>query len=832
MNKILQNLLQYPKTIVIFFLSLSVISIFLVFNFLQVNTSTDDLINKKLKFKIDQDKLKKDFEILDNNILVKISGQKNAVKKNSKLIIEDLKKRDDLSFYYSPSLDEVFKNNFFVFLNDNQKKELISTLYKNQPFISEISNNPRLEGFNNLLSLMLMKENLDENEIVNLVKILKSFKNSSYENELVDWSEIINRNSSDLFIIVGIKKDKLEDSGFSNFYNYLDSLSNKFSSVSINYTGGLVIDYEEISSVANGASKAGFLSLFFVTVILWIAFKNLKAIFFLIISIIIGLTITLGLTTIIVGQLNLISVAFAVLFIGLSVDYGIQIYSRILENKNKLEKNHVILKVKSISNTLLIASVPSMVGFISFIPTNYSGLSELGIISFLGLIVGLLTNLLFFSSLIIIFDCYLKKIKNKKVNLYKSCFSLLYKQKKIIFLFILFVLVFTFINLNKINFDSDALNLKDDSLKSVVLAKQLIEKNPTSDYIISVVLNKKDFNSQDNFKDILSKKSVKSIFSYKNLVDDYNNDELDYFKFLISSQIDESFYSSFEDLNDFKRLLKKVSKIDNANLSSESLLLLDFLEENILTVEEYKKLQQNYFLKFDEMTAVLRNLGKKNDNLVKNLPFFYKERYLSNSEKYRIEIFPSKDVSQKENLSEFVQEVQSVYPDATGMPVVQYYAGNVVINSFIFAMVISLIFLTGFIFFIFRKVKFVLITLSCLFLGALLTIFLMIILKINFNFANMISLPLLFSLGVSYPVYYLRRYIELQSIDLVVDSKTPSAIFLSAMTTICSFSTLAVSSHQGTSSMGILLFISLLMTIISSMFLLPIILSTLKLSIK
>ena len=166
------------------------------------------------------------------------------------------------------------------------------------------------------------------------------------------------------------------------------------------------------------------------------------------------------------------------------------------------------------------------------------------------------------------------------------------------------------------------------------------------------------------------------------------------------------------------------------------------------------------------------------------------------------------------------------------MPVVQYYAGNVVINSFFFALLVSLIFLTTFIFLIFKNIKFVIVTLLCLFFGFLLTIFSMIISKIDFNFANMISLPLLFSLGVSYPVYFLRRFIELENIDLVIKSKTPSAIFLSAMTTICSFSTLAVSSHQGTSSMGILLFISLLMTILSSMLFLPIILSVFKVSVK
>ena len=60
-----------------------------------------------------------------------------------------------------------------------------------------------------------------------------------------------------------------------------------------------------------------------------------------------------------------------------------------------LKVKKIISDVKNISNTLLIASIPSMVGFISFVPTNYIGLSELGIISFFGLIVGLFTNLFF-----------------------------------------------------------------------------------------------------------------------------------------------------------------------------------------------------------------------------------------------------------------------------------------------------------------------------------------------------------------------------------------------------------------------------------------------------
>ena len=143
----------------------------------------------------------------------------------------------------------------------------------------------------------------------------------------------------------------------------------------------------------------------------------------------------------------------------------------------------------------------------------------------------------------------------------------------------IFIFIFNIIFFDKINFDSDALNLKDDNLKSVALAKQLIEKNPTSDYIISVVLDKEGFDNKDTYEKLLNLKTVKSIFSFKDLVNIYNNDELEYFKFLISSQLDETFYSELDELKKFKNLLKKVSKIDNQNLIQNSELLWIFLRK-------------------------------------------------------------------------------------------------------------------------------------------------------------------------------------------------------------------------------------------------------------
>ena len=160
------------------------------------------------------------------------------------------------------------------------------------------------------------------------------------------------------------------------------------------------------------------------------------------------------------------------------------------------------------------------------------------------------------------------------------------------------------------------------------------------------------------------------------------------------------------------------------------------------------------------------------------------------------------------------------------MPVVQIEAGKIVVDSFVYAFIFHfcniLIFINNF------SKNLLCIAMHRFFANALtLLIFLMIIFKINLNFANMISL-ILFSLGISYPIYFLRRYSEMKGTIKVFNSNTPLAILTSSLTTIASFGTLYLSSHDGTSSMGLLLFLSLLTTLISSLVFLPIFTSFIK----
>ena len=113
------------------------------------------------------------------------------------------------------------------------------------------------------------------------------------------------------------------------------------------------------------------------------------------------------------------------------------------------------------------------------------------------------------------------------------------------------------------------------------------------------------------------------------------------------------------------------------------------------------------------------------------MPEYYKDRYISKNLKYRLEIFPEHDVSIKSNLTKFVNDALDVFPNASGMPIIQQKAGEIVVESFMKALLISLLFLVFFLYLIFRNVYFALISLGSLIIATFLTIFCMIIFNIK-----------------------------------------------------------------------------------------------------
>jgi hypothetical protein len=207
------------------------------------------------------------------------------------------------------------------------------------------------------------------------------------------------------------------------------------------------------------------------------------------------------------------------------------------------------------------------------------------------------------------------------------------------------------------------------------------------------------------------------------------------------------------------------------------------------------------------------------------LPPEVTDRWVSADGRQLIEVHPSEDFAGENAAGEFVSQVREIAPMATGLPVVHVEAKKTVVGAFqlafVFALVIVIIVLTIFL----RSAIDTLLVLGPILLASSVTVAIAVLLNLPFNFANIITLPLLLGIGVDNGIHMVHRMkIAPPSAGNVLQTSTSRAVLFSSLTTICSFGTLAFSPHVGMASMGTLLSIGLFCSLLATLILLPVLL--------
>jgi hopanoid biosynthesis associated RND transporter like protein HpnN len=216
----------------------------------------------------------------------------------------------------------------------------------------------------------------------------------------------------------------------------------------------------------------------------------------------------------------------------------------------------------------------------------------------------------------------------------------------------------------------------------------------------------------------------------------------------------------------------------------------------------------------------LRNLLKAQEVTRANLPADLTEQWVTPSGQARVDVAPKGDSNDNAVLRRFAGAVQSVAPDATEGPISILEARRAIVGAFIEAGACALISIGILLWITLRRLGDVLLTLVPLLLACVVTLEICVIVGLPLNFANIIALPLLLGVGVAFKIYYIMAWREGQT--NLLQSVLTRAVTFSACTTATAFGSLWFSSHPGTSSMGKLLAISLLTTMLAAAFFQPV----------
>ncbi|HWX85540.1 MAG TPA: MMPL family transporter [Xanthobacteraceae bacterium] len=606
-------------------------------------------------------------------------------------------------------------------------------------------------------------------------------------------------------------------------------------------TGPVPLADEEFATIKENAALNATVTIAIVLFILWLALRWFRIIFAVFVALVVGLAVTAAGGMLMVGTLNLISVYFAVLFVGLGVDFGLQFSVRYRAERHEVDDLHeaLLYSGRRAGAPLTLAALATAAGFLSFLPTDYKGVSELGLIAGVGMLIAFFTSITLLPAL-------LSRLKPPSEPQHLGYTALapvdafLERHRMPILIITLLIVAAGLPLLYNLQFDFNPMNLRSKTTESVATFLEL-KNDPESGANDIEILQPTLRGADATAAKLRALPQVKRVTTLSTFIPDRQSEKLaliaDAAKTLnpalnptaaaaptSDAQTVSMINSTVDALNRLagdgtgtgavaaKRLAAAMTTLAKADPSVRQRAEAVFVQPLKTTLDD------------------LRNLLQAQTISRENLPANLARDWITSDGLARIDVAPKGDPNNNEVLRTFARAVQTVAPDATEGPIAILEARRTVVTAFIVAGACALLSIAIILWVTLRRISDVLLTLIPLLMAGIVTLEICVLIGMPLNFANIIALPLLLGVGVAFKIYYIMAWREGQT--NLLQSVLTRAVTFSACTTATAFGSLWFSSHPGTSSMGKLLAISLLTTMAAAAFFQPILMGKPRQALK
>ena len=854
--------IRHARFVTFLALSLTTLISIYVFQNFAINSSTTDMLSKDLPFRQNSERIDDAFPQMVSNLVIVIEGQTADIADDAAIVLSRALRRDQALYHsvYNPKSESFFRRNGLLYLDVDEIYDLSDKLAEIQPFLGTIWRDPNLRGFFKILGLSIdqwikapgdgflrLEGILDAAADVADAQLAGRFHSLS-------WTSLIAGENGSLddrrrFIVVKPVRDHESLQPAEAAIDEIRKLSldldlSPEQGVSVRLTGAVALEEEELESVEKGMGAAAIISFVLVMGLLFLGLRQAGIVAACLVTLLAGLIWTTGFAIWAVGALNLLSVAFAVLFIGLSIDFGIHFalrYKEILRNGfNQFDA--LAETARGVGGAMTLCAASAAIAFYAFLPTKYDGLAELGLIAGTGMFIALFANLTVLPALIV--SC-ISFPSVSDANAPSSIFGdknwdRIFRRSKWICSSALILVVAALFVIPKASFDFDPLNLKDPTTESVSTLTDLIADGSLDHHTIEILAP--NLEVADSLAERLRNLSaVGEVETLSNFIPANQDIKLSVIQDLgliigptISNVAEAQNLQNKDRIEEWSRLSDKLSLLARVNAGSLGVSakrlqkmcsrLIESQAGGAALMEFEKRLLTGLLGRLD---GLRQSLEAKRVAL-NTLPIALRNRLVSKDGRALIKVRPKSNLKDRQALEAFVRAVQSVSPGAAGAPVVILEAGQAVIGAFLQALALAVSGVAILLWLVLGNLREVGLVFAPLVLASLLTAAGVTLFGLNFNLANVIVLPLLFGLGVAGGIHILERNRFESGVDETFQTSTPRAVLFSALTTIGSFGSISISAHPGTSSMGVLLMFALAMSLLSTLVFLPALLSLIQ----
>lgn len=787
-------------------------------------------------------------------IAVVVDGATGDVAERAAATLEGaLAARADLfSAVTRPDGSAFFRRSAFLFLPDEAVRETTERIIAAQPLLGTLAADPSLRGLANVFGLVLEGVARGDARLADITVAMEALAPSAEaalaeRRRYLDWGALFTgREPSVLetrrFVLA---KPRLDFASLSPGAAAGEVIRGTAASlhltpeygVTLRLTGQVVMADEEFATVAEGAVANTALSLMLVAGLLWLALHSFRLILPVLATLVLGLLVTAAFGAAVIGPYNPLSIAFAVLFIGLGVDFGIQYAVRAREERFLLAlRGHrdlagALAAASGVAGPgILLAAIAIACGFFAFLPTEYRGVSELGAIAGVGMLVAAGLSLTVLPALVCL-TAPPAEMKEIGWPVMARLEHALTRNPRAGVAVVAAVALAGLAALPWLGFDFNPLNLRDPRAESVATFRELMRSPETTPNTLSVLAP--DLAAATALAQRLEElPEVAQAMTLLSFVPEDQRNKLamihDTAELLGPTLTPGAVLPAPDDgtvsdaLRQLARALNRAAVGGSVEADAARRLAIA-----LRRLGEGSTGQRHTFAEA-VLPGLRTTLGQLGEALTARpvteaaLPPELRRDWVTPDGRARIEIFPRDLSDSNATMARFAAAVQRQAPEATG-PAISVQASSATIReAFGLAGAIGAAATLGLLLLALKSLRLALLALAPLLLAGVLTLATSALLGPTLNLANIIALPLLFGIGVAFDIYYVVAWRNGER-ELLASPLTRAVLF-SALTTSSAFGTLALANHPGTASMGELLAMSLGYTLLAVLLALPVLL--------
>jgi hopanoid biosynthesis associated RND transporter like protein HpnN len=826
---------------------------------LGINSDNMGLISDDLPSKLAYEEFTSRFPALDDSLLVVVDGETPELARNATERLRDALAplTDQFTRVYIPGGGDFFERHALLYRELDDLDVFAAEMARMQPLIAELESDSSVQNLTRLVAEGLdhvREEGGDGDEWPMVLDRVGHATVAVYEEHPVgvSWEEVFLRGSSiepptRHTIVVDAILDPtnifLAGSALETIRETAQELGfTEERGVRVRVTGNPALNYEEMIGILWDIVTAGAFCFALVSVVLIVALRSAKLVAAALITLLMGLIWTAAVATVTVGMLNVISISFAILFIGLGVDFSIHLGMRYADLLRGGAEHAQALRgaAGEVGSSLTLCAVSTAIGFYVFVPTDYRGVAELGMISGSGMFVILLLTLTYFPALLCSWLRVDRASLKSELRFRAAWWQPFERHAWAVRAAAVVAAVVAGGILTQARFDSNVVAMRDPDTESVSTFNELLADGRGTMWFVNGL--RPDLEQAAAAADRLAE--LDGVDHTLTLLDYVPVDQEEKLEILadVAMLLDPTVSAGGRGVEPLPvdrqvEALRELHTFLDApwiegvhtpladamrNLRARLGTFLARIEREGDADAALAALEEVLLAGLPGQLARLRLALTAEPIGLETLPDDLVQRMRAEDGTARIQVFPTEDLSVEHALNRFVDSVRSVEPDAVGIPVNLVEFGAVTVSSFQQAIASALVAVVLLLWFLWRRASEVGLVMAPLLLSSGLTGATVVTLGYAFNFTNVIVLPLLLGIGVDSAIHLVHQA-KSDSADQseLLESTTARAVFYSALTTIASFGSLAFSSHLGMHSLGVLLTAGMIFTVICNLVVLP-----------